>query len=92
MRMCHSKEYWDNFTSGENLTEHQLQYMYLCQLEMFAYKIKDCEDYERIKGGLVLVQHQYGRRIMIKDISYILDKTGLTEWQKFKLKFQYMFL
>ena len=92
MRMCHSKEYWDNFTSGKNLTEHQLQYMHMCPLNMFAYKIKDSSNYERIKSGLVLVQKCYGRTIMRKDISYILDKTDLTNWQKFKLKFQYAFL
>lgn len=92
MRMCHSKEYLDNYINGKNLTQDQLRYMYLSQLNMFAYKIKDSKDYERIKGGLTLVQYSGGRGTFIKDVSYILDNTCLTEWQKFKLKFQYMFL
>ena len=84
------KNYLDDYINGENLTEHQLRHMWTDQLYMFAYKIKDDEDYERIKGGLALVQMTYGRCCW-KDVFYILDHTALSKWKKFKLKFQYMF-
>ena len=82
----------DNYINGENLTSDQLKYMRLDPLRFFAYKKKDCSNYERIKGGLTLVQLTYGRGICLKEVSYILDHTALTKWQKFKLKFQYLFL
>ena len=85
-------EYLDNYINGENLSPDDLRYMYLDQLKMFAYKIKGEKDYERIKGGLAILQLSYGRGIFIKEVSYILDHAALTNWQKFKLKFQYMFL
>lgn len=85
------RNYLDDYINGENLTEHQLKYMWTNQLHMFAYEIKDDKNYERIKGGLALVQMTYGRCCW-KDVFYILNKTGLTNWQKFKLKFQYLFL
>lgn len=85
------KNYLDDYIDGENLTEHQLQYMFYDQIHVLAYKIKGCEDYERIKGRVVLVQKSMGRCFW-KDVFYILNKTGLTKWQKFKLKFQYLFM
>lgn len=85
-------EYLDNYINGENLEPDELRYMYLDQLRMFAYEMKDRKDYERIKGGLSILQLSCGRGTFIKEVSYILDHTALTEWQKFKLKFQYMFL
>ena len=85
-------EYLVNYINGENLSPDDLRYMYLDQLKMFAYKIKGEQDYKRIKGGLAILQLSYGRGIFIKEVSYILDHTALTKWQKFKLKFQYVFL
>ena len=90
MGMVHDKEHYDNYSIG-NLTKHQLSYLATRPLNMLCYKIKDCKDYEQIKRGLVMVQLVHGRGF-IEDISYILNKSGLTKWQKFKLKFQYMFL
>lgn len=86
-------EHWlDNYIYGKNLTAEQLRYMHLDQLRMFAYEMKGRKDYERIKGGLAILQLSCGRGTFIKEVSYILDYTGLTKWQKFWLKFQYMFL
>lgn len=84
--------YLDNYINGENLEPDELRYMYLDQLRMFAYKMKDRKDYERIKSGLAILQLSCGRGIFIKEVSYILNHTALTKWQKFKLKFQYLFL
>lgn len=86
------ENYLDNYINGENLTENQLKYMWTSPLLMFAYKKKGSKDYERIKGGLALLQMTYGKHRCCGDEFYIIDKTGLTEWQKFKLKFQYRFL
>lgn len=85
-------EYLDNYINGENLTPDELRYMHLNQLLLFAYKMKDHNDYKRIKGRLAILQLSCGRGIFIKEVSYILDHTALTKWQKFKLKFQYVFL
>lgn len=85
-------EYLDNYINDENLTSDELRYMWLDPLFMFAYRIKYREDYESIKGRLVLLQLSCGRGIFIKEVSYILKHTVLTKWQKFKLKFQYVFL
>jgi hypothetical protein len=85
-------EYLDNYINGENLEPDELRYMHLNQLLMFAYEMKDRKDYERIKGALAILQLSCDRWIFIKEVSYILDHTALTKWQKFKLKFQYMFL
>jgi hypothetical protein len=85
-------EYLDNYINGENLEPDELIYIHKDQLRMFAYEMKDRNDYERIKGGLAILQLSCGRGFFIKEVSYILDHTALTEWQKFKLKFHYMFL
>lgn len=86
------KHWLDNYINGKNLTPNQLRYMYLDQLLMLAYKIKDDRDYGRIKGAVAILQLSHGKGTFIKELSYILNQTGLTKWQKFKLKFQYLFL
>lgn len=86
-------EHWlDNYIYGKNLTDEQLRYMWADPLNSFAYKIADNEDYERVKGRLALLQKSLWIGAYFKDVFYILEHTGLTKWQKFKLKFQYMFL
>ena len=48
-------EHWlDNYIYGKNLTDEQLRYMWADPLNSFTYKIADNEDYERVKGRLVL--------------------------------------
>ena len=86
------KHWLDNYINGENLTEDDLKYMHLYPLKMFAYEMKDKKDYEAIKGRLALLQLSFGKGCFYESVSYILDQTGLTRWQKFKLKFQYLFL
>lgn len=90
MGMVHDKEYYDNYSIG-NLTKHQLSYLASMPLDMLCYKIKECKDYENIKRKLVMVQLVHGRGF-VKDVYYILNKSSLTKWQKFKLMFQYMFM
>lgn len=85
------KHWLDDYINKEDLTKDQLKYMYLHPLKMFAYGIKD-RDYESIKGRLVILQKMLGKGYSFKDVSYILDNTGLTRWQKFWLKFNYIFL
>ena len=85
-------DWLDNYIYGKNLTDEQLRYMYLDPLNIFAYKIADCKDYERIKGRLAILQKSLWKGAYFKNVSYALDHTDLTKWQKFKLKFQYMFL
>lgn len=85
-------DWLDNYIYGKNLTNEQLRYMFYDPLKSFAYEIADCKDYERIKGRLVLVQKSLWKGAYFKNVSYILDHTALTKWQKFWLKFQYMFL
>lgn len=82
----------DKYIYGQGLTKEELRYMYLNQLYMFAYKIDGYGDYERIKGSLALLQMSYHRGAFLKEVSYILDHTTLTKWQKFWLKFNYVFL
>ena len=86
------QERWDNYIYGKNLTDEQLRWMWLDPLEMFAYKIVGEENYERIRGRLALVQKSLWKGAYFKDVSYILDHTSLTKWQKRWLKFQYLFL
>lgn len=85
------EHYLDNYINGENLTADQLKYMHLNLLGRFAYKLKGNENYKEIKGRLTILQKFLNKRYYFHDVSYVLDKTGLTKWQKFKLKFQYLF-
>ncbi len=85
-------DWLDNYIYGKNLTDEQLRYMYLYPLNFFAYKIADREDYEAIKGRLAILQKSLWKGAYFKNVSYILDHTRLTKWQKFWLKFQYLFL
>ena len=85
-------DWLDNYIYGKNLTYEQLRYMHLNPLNFFAYKIADRENYEAIKGRLVILQKSLWKGAYFKNVSYILDHTSLTKWQKFWLKFQYMFL
>ena len=84
--------YLDNYINEENLTADELKYMHYDQLRMFAYGMKEEKNYERIKDRLTILQLICGKGVFIKEVSYILDHTALTNWQKFKLKFQYIFL
>lgn len=85
-------DWLDNYIYGKNLTYEQLRYMHLSPLNMFAYKIAYCKDYERIKGRLAILQKSLWKGAYFKNVSYVLEHTDLTKWQKFKLKIQYMFL
>ena len=85
-------EWLNNYIYGKNLTDEQLIYIHLNPFNMFAYKIAGCKDYERIKGRLALLQKSLCRGACFKHVFYVLDHTALTKWQKFKLKFQYLFL
>lgn len=85
-------DWLDNYIYSKNLTDEQLRYMYLDPLNMFAYKMVDRKDYEAIKGRLAILQKSLWKGAYFKNVSYILDHTDLTKWQKFKLKFQYLFL
>jgi len=86
------KHWLDNYIYGESLTADQLRYMHIDPLKFFAYKMADYKDYEAIKGQLAILQKSLWKGAYFKDVSYILEHTGLTKWQKFWLKFQYMFL
>ena len=81
----------DNYINYENLRDDELKYMHLHPLKMFAYRIKGETDYERVWGGVAIVQKMLGRRFF-GDVFYVIDKTGLSKWQKFKIKFSYLFL
>lgn len=85
-------DWLDNYIYGKNLTDEQLRYMYLDPLNSFAYKMADRKDYEAIKGRLAILQKSLWKGAYFKNVSYVLDHTDLTRWQKFKLKFQYLFL
>lgn len=85
-------DWLDNYIYGKNLTDEQLRYMHLNPLNMFAYKMADKKDYEAIKGRLAILQLSLWKGAYFKNVSYILDHTCLTKWQKFWLKFQYLFL
>jgi len=81
----------DRYIEGKNLTDHELQYMYLNPLKMFAYKIKGENNYERAWGMLAIIQRTYNR-MCVEEVFYLINHTALTKWQKFKLKFSYLFL
>lgn len=81
----------DKYINKDNLTEEQLKYMYCYPIQWFAYGIKDNTDYEYVWGQTAICQKMMGRSFK-EDVFYIIDKTGLTKWQKFKLKFAYLFL
>lgn len=85
-------DWLNNYIYGKNLTEDELQYMFYYPLKCFAYKIADCKDCERVKGRLAILQKCLWKGAYFQEVSYILGHTGLTKWQRFKLKFQYMFL
>ena len=81
----------DKYINKENLTQEQLKYMHCYPIQMLAYGMKDNSDYEHIWGSTALFQKMSGRNYT-KDVFYIIDKTSLTKWQKFKIKFAYTFL
>ena len=86
-------EHWlDNYIYGENLTDEELRFMHLYPLKMFAYQMNNYDNYESIKGRLAILQLSLWKGACFKDVSYILEHTSLTKWQKFWLKFQYKFL
>ena len=82
----------DKYIYSKDLADHELRDMHYYPLLMFAYKIADCSDYERIQGRLAILQKTYYKGAFLKEVSYIIDHTGLTKWQKFWLKIQYIFL
>ena len=84
--------YLDKYIYGEKLTDDEARYLTYYPLQMFAYRIAGCKDYKRVQGNLALVQMSHGKGRLFKDISYVLDCTGLTKWQKLWLKIQYLFL
>jgi hypothetical protein len=85
-------DWLDNYIYGRNLTDDELRYMFNYPLKSFAYKIVECKDYETIRGRLVLLQLSLWKGALFKNVSYVLDHTSLTKWQKFWLKLQYRFL
>lgn len=85
-------DWLDNYIYGKNLTDEQLRYMFHDPLNSFAYKIADRKDYKAIKGRLAILQKSLWKGAYFKNVSYVLDHTGLTKLQKFWLKFQYLFL
>lgn len=82
--------YLDNYINGENLSYDDLRYMHYYPLQTFAYKMKDYDNYESIKGRLALLQMSFYRGYHLKDVSHVLNQTGLTKWQKLWLKIQYV--
>ena len=82
----------DNYIYGKNLTDVELSSMHLDPLKIFAYQMNNYNNYESIKGRLAILQLSFWKGAYFKDVFYVLDHTALTKWQKFWLKFQYMFL
>lgn len=82
----------DNYIYGKQLTPDELRYMFSYPLQLFAYRIAYINDYESIKGRLALLQRVFHKSAYYKEVSYILDHTSLTKWQKFWLKVQYKYL
>ena len=82
--------YLDNYINNQNLTEDNLRYIHLFPVKFFAYNQNGNKNYKSIKGNLAIL-HRYKNAYNTKDIFYILDKTGLSRWQKLWLKFSYMF-
>lgn len=81
----------DDYINKSNLSKQDLQFLYLSPIKMIAYGAKGRMDYDVIREHLALVQRMCKRSD--KDtIFYIIDQTGLTNWEKFKLKFSYCYL
>lgn len=81
----------DDYINKSNLSKQDLQYLYLSPIKLFAYGAKGRTDYDVIRGNLAIVQRMCNRSD--KDsIFYIVEQTGLTNWQKFKLKISYCYL
>lgn len=85
-------EWLDNYIYDKNLVVDDIRYLSHYPLLMFSYKIAGCSDYKRVQGNLALLQKTYYKGAFLKEVSYIIDHTGLTKWQKLWLKFQYIFL
>ena len=81
----------DRFIDGKDLRKEELQYLILDPLKTFAYEIKGKNNYDYIWGMVAIVQRTYHRRC-VKDVFYVINQTGLNKWEKFKLKFSYLFL
>ena len=85
-------DWLDNYINDKNLTSEELKYMHLDHLKMFAFRIGGCDNYESVKGKLILLQLSCGKGTFTKEVAYILKQTELTWLQRFWLKFQYIFL
>ena len=61
----------DRYINRAGLTDEELRYMWVDQINMFAYGIKGKSDYERIQGNIALIQKSYERGVFLKEISYM---------------------
>lgn len=86
--------YLDRYINNENLRDDELRYMHLDPVKMLAYDIKGNTNYGYVYGMVAMVQRTYkhGAKYYKNEVFYIIDATGLTKWQKFWLKFSYVFL
>lgn len=85
--------YLDKYINKENLSKEDMEHLFSYPIKVFAYGIgiKENIDYKYVYGLLVYVQKMVGRNYK-EDVFYIINKTDLSKWHKFKLKFSYCFL
>lgn len=83
---------YDKYIYAKNLTASQIRNVALVPLYSLAYDIANCTDYDHVHQMLVRCRNTYGRLIHFKIIRYILNRSGLTRFQKFKLKIRYLLL
>ena len=78
--------YLDIYIHGEDLTSEELELIEHYPLKTFAYQLEDSDDFDLIREKLVELQNKMYGGWCLEEVRYILDKTKLTNPQKFKLR------
>lgn len=83
----------DKYLYDESLNEFEIRLMWKTPLYYCSSGLANETNYERVWGRIAIVNKFYFPMHLsyIKDVFYIVDKTNLTKWQKFKIKLAYIF-
>ena len=88
--MKYDLSYLDRYISGNDLTLEELDHIAAYfPLRIFAYQLEGCSDFDLIKDRLNSLKSELYAGWCLKEVKYILSKTGLTKRQKSQLRRMY---
>jgi hypothetical protein len=87
-------EHWlDKYLYEKPLTDIETQIMWADPLKYCSLGLANTANYDYVWGHIAIINKSYFpmHLSIVKDVFYIIDKTKLSKWQKFKLKLAYLF-